>query len=442
MVRLLLFRALIAFFFALSLFVQSLSAQVRGTIVGPGAERYPIAVSLLRNLGPGEDRGGLSEGIADLIARDLALSGWFRVLDRSAYIEHPQKSGITLGSFDFRDWSVIGAEGLVKGGYNLEGNELTAELRLFDVYQGKPIVGKKYTGKAKDFRRIAHKFADEIILQFTGTSGAFNSRITYVSNAGGRFKQVYVAHLDGSEKTQITKDPTIHLFPSWNPDGRSILYSTYGYRERGPGLYLFNLFTSKDTKLVSGSGLNLGGRWSPDGKFIAMALERQGNVDIYLLDQTGKVVRRLTEDPAIDVSPTWSPDGDRLAFVSSRSGSPQIYVLELANGKARRLTYSGGYNTSPNWSPTGDKIAYTGRVSGRFHIFTVRAQGGDPQQITSSSGDNEDPSWSPDGRFIAFTSNRGGRYQLYMMQAGGENQQRLTGSGGDDTNPSWSSRLE
>ncbi len=51
MVRLYLFRALIAFFFALSLFVQSLSAQVRGTIVGPGAERYPIAVSLLRNLG-------------------------------------------------------------------------------------------------------------------------------------------------------------------------------------------------------------------------------------------------------------------------------------------------------------------------------------------------------------------------------------------------------
>ncbi|MEK7378149.1 MAG: Tol-Pal system beta propeller repeat protein TolB, partial [Candidatus Binatota bacterium] len=345
MVRLLLFRALIAFFFALSLFVQSLSAQVRGTIVGPGAERYPIAVSLLRNLGPGEDRGGLSEGIADLIARDLALSGWFRVLDRSAYIEHPQKSGITLGSFDFRDWSVIGAEGLVKGGYNLQGDELTVELRLFDVYQGKPIVGKKYTGKAKDFRRIAHKFADEIIFQFTGTPGVFNTSIAYVSNAGGRFKQVYVAHLDGSEKTQITKDPTINLFPSWNPDGRSILYSTYGYRERGPGLYLFNLFTGKDTKLVSGSGLNLGGRWSPDGKFIAMTLERQGNVDIYLLDQTGKVVRRLTEDPAIDVSPAWSPDGDRLAFVSSRSGSPQIYVMELANGKARRLTYSGGYNT-------------------------------------------------------------------------------------------------
>src|SRR3990172_10405763 len=145
-----------AFFFALSLFVQSLSAQVRGTIVGPGAERYPIAVSLLRNLGPGEDRGGLSEGIADLISRDLALSGWFRVLDRSAYIEHPQKNRITLGSFDFRDSSVIGAQALVKGGFELQGEEITVELRLFDVYQANQMVGKKYTGKVRDFRRIAH----------------------------------------------------------------------------------------------------------------------------------------------------------------------------------------------------------------------------------------------------------------------------------------------
>lgn len=419
-----------------------LYSQVKGTIVGPGAERYPIAISLLQNLGSGADAGKVSEGIADVMIRDLELSGWFRVLDRSAYIEDAQKSGITLGNFDFRDWSVIGAEGLVKGGFSLEGEELTVELRLFDVYQARQIVGKKYTGKAKDFRRIAHKFADEIIFQFTGVPGVFNTRIAYVSTAGGRFKQVYVSHLDGTEKVQVTKDPTINLFPSWSPDGQAVFYSTYGYREHAPGLYLFNLFSGKETKFLTGGSLNLGGKWSPDGRFVAMPLERQGNVDIYLLDPAGKIVRRLTEDAAIDVSPAWSPEGDRLAFVSSRSGSPQIYVLELASGKSRRLTYSGGYNTSPTWSPTGDKIAYTGRVAGRFQIFTIDVQGGEPRQLTASSGDNEDASWSPDGRFIAFTSSRRGRYQIYIMQANGENQERLTASGGDDTNPSWSPRLE
>lgn len=417
-----------------------LFAQVRGLIVGPGSERFPMAVSPLKNLGPGEDGGRLSERIAEVIARDLELSGWFRVLDRSAYIEHPQKTGITRGTFDFGDWSVIGAQALVKGGFQLQGDDLTVELRLFDVYHQKEVVGKRYNGKGRDFRRIAHKFADEIILQFTGTRGVFDSRIVYVSTGGGRFKEIYVAHLDGSEKVQITNNRTINLSPSWTPDGRSLLYTSY--KDGNPGVYLFDLTSGKETKLSSRTGLNLGGRWSPNGKFVALALERQGNVDAYLLDPKGNVVRRLTEDPAIDVSPTWSPDGDRLAFVSNRSGSPQIYILELGGGKVQRLTYSGGYNTSPDWSPKGDKIAYTGRSGGRFNVFTMDVQGGEPQQLTFNSGDNEEPSWSPDGRFILFTSNRSGRYQIYIMQATGENQQRLTGSGGDDTNPSWSPRLE
>lgn len=432
---------LLVFALILPLDAGSLHAQVKGLIVGPGSERYPIAVSPLKNLGPKESGGPIAEGIADTIAHDLNLSGWFRVLDRSAYIEHPQTSGITPGSFDFKNWSVIGAASLVKGGFNLQGDELTVELRLFDVYQGKEIVGKKYSGRARDFRRIANKFADEIILQFTGVPGVFSTRIAYVSTAAGRFKQVYVSQLDGSEKVEITNDPTIHLFPSWSPDGQSLLYTTYGYKERGPGIYQLNLFSGKETKVLAGSGLNSGGRWSPDGQHVAVTLERQGSVDIYLLDPKGKP-ERLTQSSGINVSPAWSPDGKQLVFVSSRSGSPQLYIVELATRKTRRLTYSGGYNTSPDWSPKGDKIAYTGRVGGRFNIYTIGVQGGEPQMLTSNSGDNEDASWSPDGRFIIFTSNRRGRYQLHIMQGNGESQQRLTASGGDDTSPSWSPRLE
>jgi len=433
-------RLFIILFFVLSVLPSSLGAQVRGLIVGPGAERYPIAVSPLKSLAPAKDEARISEEIADTISRDLMLTGWFRVVDRSAYIEDPQRTGITLGTFDFRDWSTIGAEALVKGGFLIEGDGLTVELRLFDVYQAKEMVGKRYTGKVKDFRRIAHKFADEIIFQFTGVPGIFDTKITYVSTAGGRFKEIYTSHLDGSERVQITSNRTINLSPSWSPDGRSLLYTSY--KEGKPSLYVFDLFSGKDARFLSSAGLNVGGRWSPDGQSVATTLERQGNVDIYLLDRAGKVVRRLTDDPGIDVSPTWSPDGKRIAFVSNRSGSPQIYIMELGNGKARRLTYSGGYNTSPDWSPKGDKMAYTGRVGGRFHIFTIGADGGDPQQLTSGPADNEDASWSPDGRFILFSSNRAGPYHLYLMQASGENQQRLTASRGDDRNPSWSPRLQ
>jgi TolB protein len=416
------------------------AAQFKGEIVGQGGQKFPIAVSPLKNLNSATDVARLSEGIADTMVHDLDLSGWFNVLDRSAYIENPQNSGITLGTFDFKNWSTIGAEGVVKGGFSVQGDEVTVELRLFDVYQNKERVGKRYVGKVKDYRRIAHKFVDEIINQFTGVPGIFNTRIAYVSTSGGRFKEIHVSHLDGSEKFQVTNNHTINLSPSWTPDGRSILYSSF--KDRVQTLFLFELYSGREVKFPPRGGRYIGGKVSPDGQTIAATMEVAGNSNLYLLDRSGNVIRRLTEDPGIEVSPSWSPDGRQLVFVADRSGSPQLYILDLANGKTRRLTYSGGYNTSPEWSPKGDKIVYTGRVGNRFAIFTINADGGDPRKLTSEASDSEDPTWSPDGRFIAFSSNRAGRYQLYMMQASGENQRRLTGSGGDDTKPSWSPRLD
>jgi TolB-like protein len=109
-------------------------AQFKGEIVGSGGQKFPIAVSPLRNIGNStSDVGRFSTGIADSIVHDLELSGWFRVIDRSSYIESPQKSGITLGTFDLKDWSTLGAEGLVKGGFSVQGDEIVVELRLFDV---------------------------------------------------------------------------------------------------------------------------------------------------------------------------------------------------------------------------------------------------------------------------------------------------------------------
>ena len=418
------------------------ASAVTGEIVGQGGQKFPIAVSPLKNLAANTaDSARLSTGIADAMVHDLELSGWFRVIDRSAYIESAQTSGITLGAFDFKDWSTIGAEGLVKGGFTVQGEDIAVELRLFDVYQNKERIGKRYTGRVRDFRRIAHKFVDEIINQFTGIPGVFNTRIAYVSNSGGRFKEIYVSHLDGSEKFQVTDNHTINLSPSWSADGRSILYSSF--KERNQTLYLFELFSGKEVKFSPRvAGRYLSGKLSPDGQSVVATFESGGNTNLHLLDRSGNLIRRLTENPGIEVSPAWSPDGKQVVFVSDRSGSPQLYILDVQSGKSRRLSYNGSYNTSPEWAPKGDRIVYTGRVGNRFAIFSIAADGGEPRKLTAESSDSEDPTWSPDGRFIAFSSNRAGRYHLYVMQASGENQRRLTGSGGDDTKPSWSPRLD
>ena len=415
-------------------------AKVKILILGPGAEYFRLAVSPLKNLGSERDAGRFSETTADVIADDLDRSGWFKIIDRSAYIEHPQKTGIRLGGFDFRDWKTIGAQVLIKGGFRiLDDKKIKFELWLYDVDQGSAVIGKAYSGDIRDARRMAHKFVDEIILKLTGTRGVFDTRIAYVSTGGDRFKEIYVSHLDGTEKKKVTDNRTINLFPSWAPDGNRLVYTSY--KTGKPQVLEFNLFTNRETPIATPEALYLRAKWSPDGKHLAIPVERERNVDLYLLNRAGHIVERLTSHRSIDISPTWSPAGDRIAFVSERHGSPQLYILTVATGAVRRLTFRGSYNQSPDWSPTGKRIVFAGRSNGVMNIFTIEPDGKEQRMITSNRHNDEDPSWAPDGRFIAFTSDRTGGRRIYTMRVDGVSQRRLTGSTADDTSPSWSPRV-
>jgi TolB protein len=411
-------------------------AQVRSTIIGPGVKRFPIAISPLKDVGA----AGTGDQFARVLGRDLELSGLFRVIPRDTYLEDAQSSGVTAESTNFDNWSVVGALALVKGSAERHSDDLTIEARLFDVGQRKQLAGRRFRGRAADEARMANRFADEIIQYFTGERGPFNSQIAFLSTRGGRFKDVYVMSANGDGVRRITNENTLNLSPSWAPDGRGLVLTSF--RNRNPDLFALTLPNATWSRLSSLRGLNLGGRWSPDGSRIAVTLEYDGNSEIALLNADGSLQKRLTDHWAVDVSPSWSPDGRQLAFCSDRSGAPQIYVMSADGGGIRRVSTSGTYNTSPSWSPKGDRIAYASRLGGRFQIVTVKMDGTDVRQVTSGAGSNEDPSWSPDGRYLVFNSSRRGSSKLYLADATGANQVELTEGNGSDSSPSWSGWLE
>lgn len=415
---------------------EPVHAQVRATIIGPGAKRLAIAVPPLAT---GADAGGAGVEFARVLSRDLELSGLFRVIPRDAYIGGGQGGG-AAGQIDFDNWAVIGALALVQGAAERHADELVVEARLFDVAQRKQLAGRRFRGGSGDELRMANRFADEIIQLFTGERGPFDSEIAFLSTRGGRFKNAYVMSANGEDVERITSENTLNLSPSWAPDGRALLLTSY--RNGNPDLFSISLPRRSWTKLSSLRGLNLGGRWSPDGNRIAVTVDYDGNPDIVLLNSGGSLVRRLTDHWAVDVSPTWSPDGGRLAFCSDRTGSPQIFVMNADGSDVRRVSTAGTYNTSPAWSPKGERIAYASRIGGRFQLFTVRPDGSDPRQVTNSAGSNEDPSWSPDGRYLVFSSTRGGKAKLYLTSADGGSQAELTDGKGSDTSPAWSGWLK
>ncbi len=66
----------------------------------------------------------------------------------------------------------------------------------------------------------------------------------------------------------------------------------------------------------------------PEQAQIAFSTTRDGNYEVYVMDEDGGNPRNLTDHPATDWFPSWSPGGQRIAFTSDRDGNYEIYVMD------------------------------------------------------------------------------------------------------------------
>lgn len=409
-------------------------ARIYIDINAPSIEKLKIALPDFRNLSAGGASPELLSELPRVLSNDLDLSGYFTPIDRTAFLAE-DSGAMTADQIQFKDWSTIGADLLVKGAYNAIGQSLEVEVRLFDVFRGRQILGKRILGRTDDHRDLMHRIGNDIVYLLTGQKGIFLTKMAFVGTASGH-KEIYVCDYDGYNVKPITSDKSIALLPRWSPQGDKLFYNSYKDGE-GPALYMRDMVTGRTTKVSGRKGLNIGAAWAPDGQSAALCLSAEGDPDIYRIDLSGKIIGRVTNSLGICVSPTFSPDGSKIAFVSNRAGGPQIYVRDLREGREERLTFEGKYNTSPAWSSL-NRIAYTGMEDGRFDIFTIDPSGKGLRNLTNGRGNNEDPCWSPNGRYIGFSSDRDGGYHIYMMTANGQNQRRITVLKGEQTSPSWS----
>jgi TolB protein len=427
---------LIASVFILTIPGVSLAGYDYIDITQPYLRKLPIAVPFFKKISAGDDAAQLSRTLSDLLSDTLDFTGYFKIMNREAFLADPQTDA-GFANVTFHDWTSIGAELLVTGGVLVKDNLLEVELRLYDTFKEKLLIGKRYKGGISDQRRIIRRFCSDVIYSLTGDRGIFNTKIAFVSTSSGT-KEIYICEFDGYNIRRVTHAKTITLTPAWSSDGQWIAYTSYA---RGkPDLYIKHLKEKRGT-VVSKKGLNITPAWLPNKFDLSATLSFSGDPEIYLLTGTGKVIKRLTNNKGIDVSPAWSPDGKNMAFVSKRSGTPQIHVKNLDSGQVNRLTFQGRYNTQPSWSPKGDKIAYSSMEKGRNNIFVIGIDGQGPIQLTHNEGDNESPSWSPDGNLIVFSSTREGPSRIYVMTGYGTDQRRLLTLKGQQTQPKWSPRM-
>lgn len=411
----------------------TLSAHAQTDIYVRGSGKlFPIALPQLCSQS-GDPQSAKS--IPEIVSRDLQISGYFEVLNPGSFIESPGRCG---GSeeFAYSDWSVIGAEGLVRGVVTSSESGIKVQLYLHDVPRQKIVLAKEYSGDFSQTSRIAHRFANEIMKFFTGEYGVFGTQIAFSSKIG-RFKELYVMDMDGSNLVQLTNERALAMSPSWDTNGKKLVYTSY--RTRTPDLFELDVSSRGVRQITRGGALEIGGKYPKAGGYLVSISEGRDS-DIVLLNSNGSIAKRLTtKNGAIDVSPEFSPDESKIVFCSDRAGGPQIYVMNADGSGVKRISFvTSNYCTSPSWSPKGDKIAFVCRADAGFQMFIANPDGSNALQLTSS-GDNEDPDFSPDGRYIVFATTFGHRgvFNLALMRSDGSSTHQITSSRGGDFEPTW-----
>ncbi len=370
------------------------------SVVKRGAEKDTVTLAGLKAAGP---NGQL---FLRTLARDLELSGWFKVAASGAV----RVNG-----------TVADAGGGIQSGCRVE-------------WPGKAFNWNKVSAGQAEVRRQAHQLADEMVKLIAGETGMAQTRIVFVNRKGRNNADLYVCDADGQGVMQITHDNVAVVGPRWAPNGRDIFYTSFlkGY----PAVYRMVAGTERKA-LASFKGLNTGAAVSPDGSRVAIILSYQGNPELYVMTLSGGQLTRLTQTPhGAEASPCWSPDGRSIVYVSDVAKLPQLYIVDVASRQSRRLTYKGSENVNPDWNRKG-RIVYATKRGGGYQIATIDPRSGEGScELVTQPGDYEHPSWAPDGRHVVCSS----RSSIYILDTLGDPAVRLINIAGNWMSPDWSER--
>jgi eukaryotic-like serine/threonine-protein kinase len=286
-----------------------------------------------------------------------------------------------------------------------------------------------------------------------------------VGARGRREPQVWRVPWPSGQPQPVTNDLLEYRMPSVTADGTTIVAVA---ADRDGDLWRIPLAPGETPrKLRGGKAAGVGGlAIAPDGSIVYSSLDG-GSYDLWVTDENGASVRRLTSDPGSEIGPRITPDAKtvvfgsyganatirRIAFDGSESRPFEIATatgfepaalspdgttvvfrtmeglmkMPLEGGTATPITTL--FTTRAVISPDGTRVACFCPVETltlRGCIFSMK--GGPPEQTVDLPPPNFSSAirWTPDGKSLLVNTTADDRRNIWRIPLGGGKPERLT----------------
>jgi TolB protein len=220
---------------------------------------------------------------------------------------------------------------------------------------------------------------------------------------------LFIVRPSGADLKRIT-DFLEDKLPSWSPDSAGVVLATTRDQPGRPKrLYVIDDVISKvrsqKGRLLASDGRPIQGEyatWMPDWRIVYQGCDytvTPQECGLFIIPAGGGPFQQLT-DHGQDTAPAGY--GPKIAFMSDRDGNWEIYVVNDDGSGLKRLTNNGSHDGLPTWSPDGKAIAFVSNRDGAWAVWVMSPDGSNQVKLfdigdggLASEWHNERISWGP-----------------------------------------------